>query len=154
MWIPSLLLLQRMAAALTQVGGSGAAVGPLEAVYFGLYTAPTGVLTPQSVITDITEATFVGYARIEAVWEAPYFGAAGLEYLESQNMRFTATNGNTPNVITGFFVADALTAGNLLFSAPLPVPGIPMGSAGASFSNVTRFGLDSTGNWGDYSTLS
>lgn len=153
MWIPSTLFLQRMANAMIDPLGSGASFGPLGNTWLGLYIQPTPVLNYASTMANITESTFGGYARIEAVWDQPYFGSGLLEYLEAQAMHWRSTDSVTPQVIKGLFFADALTVGNLLLSLPLPNQGVPMGVTGQSMTVLPRFALDSQGNWGDYTLL-
>jgi hypothetical protein len=152
-WIASLLFLQRMAAALVANQASGAYAGPLEAVYLGLYTNPTPVLNYNSTLANITEATFTGYVRKELVWDSAYFGAELYEYLEAGSLHWQPTDAVAPNVVTGLFIADAVSAGNLLLSGVFPPPGIPMSSSLNALTVIARFGLNSAQNWGDFTTL-
>lgn len=153
MWIPSLSFMRRSLLSIADPMLSGAVSGPLGAAWLGLYILPTPVLSYQSVMDDITEATFHTYSRKELVWDLPYFGSELLYFLEAASLHWQPSDSAVPNTITGLFVADAETDGNLLLSTPVPAPGIPMSTPLNALTIIARFGLDSSGNWGDFTSL-
>lgn len=53
--------------------GGGALTGTLSGAKIMLYTNAGYVWTPDSVLTDLTEAAYPGYARQTVAWDAPYF---------------------------------------------------------------------------------
>lgn len=88
-----------------------------------LYTARTAPITPQSTVSEFTEATFVGYAAVTMTFSAPLNlpAAAGVGVLSTGNFIAGALTA-TQNVI-GYWIDD--TAGNFYgaedFSAPVPI---------------------------------
>jgi hypothetical protein len=121
-WQVVTLFMQRVAQALIEHSTSGPFNGPLEAVWMGLYQPPTPNIGIHSTLANITEATYDGYARQPVVWYPPILSSSGPETLYGQDLNFSPTGSVTPNGITGIFLADALTAGNLLMAAVLPAP--------------------------------
>lgn len=135
-------------AALTDHTASGSFNGPLESVYMGLYIAPTGGLSKSSTIANITEATYAGYARQAVTWYPPVVDAAGPETLNGQSLNFTPTGSTTPNTITGLFLADALTAGDLLAYMALPGIGVALSGPTQSLVAIPQFQLPFTPIYG------
>lgn len=148
MWTLSRIFLGRLMAWLVDLGNSGAPTPPLQIVYLGLYQAPTGTLTPDSVMSAITEANYTGYAREEVVWYPTYIDTTGPQTLEGASSHFAPTGSAVGNVITGVFLADALTGGNLLMSAVLPVPGVPLNGPSTAMTVDAIFQMAYTANYG------
>jgi hypothetical protein len=96
--------------------------GPLAFVWVGLYQAPTSPILPTSTLASITEATYDGYARQEVVWNPEFISQAGLVTKKGQNMYFSPSDATVPNLITGVFLASALSGGSLIAAAVAPVP--------------------------------
>lgn len=122
MLVPSYALLNKLLTQSIQHAVAGPFSGCLDGVFIGLSVAPTTGLTPSSVLAAIHEATFTGYARQAVVWHPPYIESGGAEAIVSSSTYWTPTDGVTPNTITGMFLADALTNGNLLASEQFAVP--------------------------------
>jgi hypothetical protein len=127
MWIATRYLLNLMLMELAEQTGSGASLGPLFNCYVGLSTAPTPPPTSITHMSDITEANYTAYARQLVVWYPPFIQAAGPYALEGHSLNFQPSDGVTPNVITGVFLADALAGGNYLCglslgAVPVPLP--------------------------------
>lgn len=88
--------------------------GPLDNVFVGLYTAGPAA-GPGVVLGDLTEATFTGYARVEvANWSAAYVTSDGKVTIDGNNVHFSPSDAVTPNIVIGWFIATASTAGTLL----------------------------------------
>jgi hypothetical protein len=123
--------------------------GVLDGVFIGLGQAPTGTIKPSDTLAAITEADFDGYARLALTWKGPYIDPAGAAKIQADGNYFACTDATKPNQITSMFVADALTAGNLLFSEVLPGGPIWMNALGNAFSLSVLFQLPVGVNYGD-----
>lgn len=148
MWTPSLKYLHDLMVVSAQAA-AGAVAGPLHGAYLGLFISPTPILTPASVMADIAEATYTGYARQALVWGSPYISAAGPEALDATGLIFQPTDAVTPNTALGMFLADAATVGNLIASVRFPPPGVPLPDQFHALQIVGRALLDFNANWGD-----
>lgn len=92
----------------------------LSTTYVGLFTNFTAatVMGQTQTMANVTEAAFTGYARqalAAATWGAPAAGAVGRKVTYPQITFPTAGSG--PTTVNGFFVADALTAGKVIYMA-------------------------------------
>lgn len=150
MWVPTQRMLSLLAAAAVEHVVSGNYSGPLYTAYLGLCIAPTPAFTPLSVIGSLTEATYTGYARQQIVWGSTYVSSTGLQVIPGGSLVYQPSDAVTPNVITGAFLADALTTGNLLAGLLFPSPGFSLPNAASALEMVVRWGFDFSGNWGDY----
>lgn len=148
MWTLTYPLLAAIMAAITEHASSGPFNGPLEAVYLGLYIAPTTTIHPNSLLSAITEATYDGYARQEIVWFPTYQDNAGPQALEGQSLYFSPTDATVGNVITGLFLATAETGGVLLAAQALGGIGYPLNGPTSALVVVPAFQLDPTANYG------
>src|SRR6516164_9193450 len=114
MLIPVTKLLQELLVCATQAS-SGAVAGPFESCYLLLFSGqPT--LTADTLITDLTEAVYTGYAR-QAIGTlgAPYISSDGSAAQDSGVLQFQPTSSPTQtDYITGWALVSASTAGNLL----------------------------------------
>lgn len=144
-------MLQLACAGLNEHVASGSYSGPLYGAYLGLGVAPTPPFTELSVIGNVTEPLYTGYARQAIVWGTTYETAGQLQVLPAGSLTFQPSDAVHPSTITAVFIADALTAGNLLAGLLLPTPGVPLADATAALTLLVRFGMDYNGNWGDYS---
>lgn len=102
-----------------------AAVGPLDGTKIGLFTAVAGGLTPDTVIADLTLATYTGYAAQAMTWSAVFADPDGSFATDSGLHVFQPTDAVTPNVVSGYHVTN--TAGTVLlfaemFAAPISLP--------------------------------
>lgn len=140
-----------LAAKLLQAAIDHAIAGPfsgaLDGVFVGLSIAPTGTLAPNSPFTAIHEAGYTGYARQPVVWRPPYIETGGANAVQSAQTYWTPTDSVLPQTITGMFVADAITAGNLLLSEMFAVPQ-PLGGPQNAFSLALIFALAANSNYG------
>jgi hypothetical protein len=153
MWVPTQRLLQLAAAGLINHTASGNYDGPLRGAYLGLCIAPTPAFTELSTISSLTEATYTSYARQAIVWGTTYESAQDLQVIPAGSLVFQPSDAVTPNVITGVFMADAVSAGNLLCGLLFPGGGYPLPNAQSALEIAARFGLDFQGNWGDFAVL-
>jgi hypothetical protein len=127
---------------------SGAYSGPLYQPYLGLYTAISPSASPDSVMANITEASFTGYARLQnTTWSGPSYAAAGLAEILTQLLEWTPTDGAVPQNIAGVFWADALTAGNLLGVDPFPSP-FPLPDQFSTLAWVGKLALQLAADYG------
>lgn len=141
MWVVTKYLLNLMLLELAEQTGSGASLGPLFGCYVGLETAPTPPPSADTKMSDVTEATYTGYARQLVVWYPPFIQAVGPYALEGHSMNFQPSDGVTPNVITGVFLADALTAGRYLCGMSLGSVAVPLPDASTSMIVDAVFSL-------------
>lgn len=85
--------------------------------------------TDATVIADLTEADFTGYARIDLDgWTAAFLNAANIAEMRETLRTFTATGGATANTIYGYFILDA--GGNLMAVQRNPAGGQVINGAG------------------------
>ncbi len=140
-------LLTKILAQLIEHAVAGPYSGALDGVFIGLSKPPTGTLTSNSPFTAITEANYDGYARQPIVWRAPYVEIGGAISLQSAQTYWTPTDTLIQNTINGMFVADALTAGNLLASEIFAVPQ-PLAGPQNAFSLALIFALGANNNYG------
>jgi hypothetical protein len=79
------------------------------------------VVTPATLIGDLTEATFAGYVAKTLTWAVgPYLNPAGQAEIQNGSVNWTPTDSVTPNAIYGYWVEDA--AGNLLWAENFTTP--------------------------------
>jgi hypothetical protein len=125
MWVVTQYFLQQFLDAVADLVDSQSSSPPLNACFFGLFTAPTGSLSNTTVLADITEANYDGYARQLVTWYPPFISAAGPYLLAAHSQAFTPTDSTVPNTITGCFLASAATGGVYLCGTsilPTPIP--------------------------------
>jgi len=86
-----------------------------------LYTALANPIGPNSVLSDFTEANFIGYSSKTAAFNPAYINAQGQAVSDSPLLQWQPTATTTPNVVLGFYVTDSASA-ILLWAGPLPNP--------------------------------
>lgn len=128
MWTVTIAFLSLVLDQLAANGISVSSAAALQGLYFGLGISPTAAPTPTTQMSDITEATYTGYARQLVSWYPPFIEASGPFLLEGHSLKFTPLDAVTPNVITFAFLADALTGGKYLMGTLLPGGGINLGN--------------------------
>jgi len=103
--------------------------------------------TDQTVLADLTEANYDGYARQAShTWGDVFIDPNGLYSEQAQQLVFSPTGSDTMNTIYGLFVVGSDSAALLAvepFDSPVPLTG--------PLSNLTitlRVGADRTGKWG------
>jgi hypothetical protein len=148
MWVVTKYMLELMLLELAEIASSLSALGPLDVVYVGLATAPTPPPTNVTKMSDITEATYTGYARQLVVWYPPFIEAAGPYALEAHSMNFNPLDAVTPNTITGVFLADSLTGGNYLCGMSLGANAVPLPDSTRSMIVDAVFSLPFTNTYG------
>lgn len=78
--------------------------------------------TPSSILSDLTLATFPGYADVTALtWGAAYIAADGTVHITAPSQQFDCTGSATPNIIYGYMIVDAGIT-TLYGAERLPVP--------------------------------
>lgn len=148
MFVPTTFFLQKLLAQLIDHAVAGPFSGVLDGTYVGLGQTPTGTLQPNQGMSAITEANYDGYARVPVTWKGPYVNPSGSSTIQSDGSYFVPTDSTVQNTITSMFVADALTAGNLLLSMVLPNGPIFMTGPQTAFSLSLLFQLQATNNFG------
>lgn len=111
--------------------------GPLSPTLLTLrlMSAPA-VLSRNTVLTDLAEATFDGYAAVSpVVWLSTYQLATGAYVLQSQITQFLATGNVVLNTLYGWWIETSADSGKLLVAELFPAP---IGEFGLGFSlNLT-----------------
>jgi hypothetical protein len=148
-YVPTNFFLQKLLTQLIDHAVAGPYSGLLDGTYLGLGQQPTGTLNPTQGLSAITEATYDGYARLPLTWHGPYQPQIGQATLQADGSFFAPTGSVVTNQITSMFVADALAAGNLLFSEVLPGGVIPMIGVTSGFGLAVLFQLAFGNNYGD-----
>lgn len=100
-----------------------AVAGKLNGVKIGLYTNNV-TWNKNTVLTDVTECTFTGYAKVAVTWTTPFRATDGTYRVSSGLNVFQPTAASTETAV-GYFITD--TAGTVLlggdaFPAPVPLP--------------------------------
>lgn len=128
-----------------------AALGRFDpaAVFVGLYQGIAAGISRERLLADLTEATYTGYAR-QAVgaWSGAYVSPSGLILVDGPALFFSPADAVTPNTILGWFMADALVAGNLLAIEQLDNP-VPLPNALTQLTIVARFGMQHSVTYGE-----
>jgi len=122
------------------------------AVFVGLFTA----IDDQSyntVIGDVTEPTGDPGTRVAVTtWGVASIMADGRSVRNAPDVTFRPADDTEATVVLGWFLADALTAGNLLqfgfFDEPIPLP-----DETASVTVVARLTVDPLGRWDATATI-
>jgi hypothetical protein len=140
-WTVTTALLLRVAQWLIDAGATSPGQGPLYAAYIGLCQTGTPGFTQNTLLSQVTEANYDGYARQEIVWYPPYISTAGPQTLEGGSLFFMATDQNASNNITAVMLVSALTGGVLLAGAALPSPGVVLGPSSAALKVIPEFQL-------------
>jgi hypothetical protein len=148
-YVPTNFFLEKLLAQMIDHAVAGPFSGVLDGLFLGLGQIPTGTLNPNQGISSITEATFDGYARLAVTWSGPYTDGMGQQAIQSHSIYFTPTGSTTPNTITSMFLADALTAGNLILSEVLPGGNIILNGPTTAFGMSVVFQLPNGSNYGD-----
>ena len=148
MWVVTKYMLALMLSELAEIAGSGSSLGPLAGCYVGLVTAPTPAPTNITKMSDVTEATYTGYARQLVVWYPPFIQAIGPYALEGHSLNFQPVDGETPNVITGVILCDSLTGGNYLCGMTLGAVPVPLPDQTRSLIVDAVFSLPFTQTYG------
>ena len=108
--------------AVMKQAATGAVAGPLNGSFIMLATAITDN-GPDTVLTNLTEATFTGYGRIAAgTWGPGYRDQQGRSCTDSAEALFQPTDSLNPNAIVAVCLVSAATAGTLLAYEVLPQP--------------------------------
>jgi hypothetical protein len=114
----------------------------------GLISAPFAGNPSLGLVSQITEATYPGYARQGLGTSSVTFtGADGNQYVEFSTVRFQPTGSSTPNTIYGLFY----TPGNSTTTIwSVDALSSPVGFSGSSnqLTITPRQGLNPGGNFG------
>ncbi len=115
---PTLNLLEKLASSSIATG----AVYDPASTYVGLYTA--AVLNGlNTVMANLTEAAYTGYARkLASPWAGPYQLLSGGIFYQGSLLKFVGPSDATGQTVSGFFLADAATSGNLLYYVSFTTP--------------------------------
>lgn len=149
MYTPTTFFITKMLAQLIDHAIAGPFNGVLDGAFLGLGQFPTQSLNPKQDLSAITEATYAGYARQPVVWHGPYAKGNYDQAIQSAALFFTPTGSGVSNQITSLFLADAITAGNLLLSEPLPGGPIFLNNPDNTFSLSLVFQMLTGTNYGD-----
>lgn len=86
---------------------SGNYDGVLRGAKMLLYTAVTGGETVDSVLADVTECDFTGYAQQAVTWAGPYASMGSGYELVGSLTNWSPSDGVTPNVALGWGLVDS-----------------------------------------------
>jgi len=94
-----------------------------------LYTAIASTLSPATVLADLTEATFTGYAGVSlsAAFAAQTKIIDGQYGISTGNLSFACTGGS-PQTVIGYYVSDGT---GVIFAEQFPA-GVVMSNGGPS----------------------
>jgi hypothetical protein len=134
--------------ALANLVAAGGVFDPAT-IFVGLYQGIAPPAGPESVMANLTEATYTGYARQALTpWTSPYNASVGFVTIDGPALHFTPADGVVPNTILGWFIASAAVGGTLLAIEPLATPA-PLIDADSTLSIMPRFAIDPTASFGD-----
>lgn len=135
----------KLDAALGDLIATGATFDP-AAVFLGVATAiePGGLAT---LLSDLTQATGAMATR-QAVtaWGDTMHLVDGSSAVEGPLMTFAPASSSESQTLVAWFLADALTAGNLI-AYGLIDPAVPLPDQYNSWNIVLRLTLDPNGQW-------
>lgn len=114
MWVMTAYLLNLLLLAFKGTAGSSGSIGPFQTCWVGLLVNPTPQLSSATKLSDVTEASYPGYARQLVVWYPPFISAEGPYLLEGHSQIYTPTAFGSPQNITGVMICDAPVGGNYL----------------------------------------
>lgn len=149
MYVPTTAFIIKVLAALIDHAIAGPYSGPLDGLYLGLSKNPTPTLNPSQGLASITEANYDGYARQAVVWHGPHSLGTYDQAIISGSLNFVPTGSVVGNQIVGMFLADALTAGNLLLSELLPNGPVFLNTPDNLLALAVNFQLLTATNFGD-----
>lgn len=149
MWVPTDYFFEQALLELSENSPSSPFIGVLAGAYIGLGVAPTPGLSRGTVLSQITEANFPGYARQPLTWRLPYFGTNGLWNLEAGCVHWQPTGSLAGNLCTLSFIVTAISGGQLLMASIFTPPGEDLSNVQDALTVVARFGMDPLANWGD-----
>lgn len=130
--------------AAANVVASVAALGILNAAKVGLFTN-TPPLTENTVLADLTQPTFAGYALQAITWSAPFQQPDGSWACQGGLYTFQATDDLTPTVVTGVFVVSG--AGTVLYLAEMANPPVNLPTSAQAMLVSPQIALGNNG-WG------
>lgn len=116
------------------------------ACWMGLYTAINnqGVNT---VLADLTQATGAMATRQPlGAWGSVHHKSDGRSVVDNIPILWSPASSSESQTVQGFFIADALTAGNLICFEPLANP-LPMPDQFALLTIIFRLVADPMANW-------
>lgn len=148
MWSVTQAFLIRWLQWLSSLGTGSPQHGPLWATWIGLYQAGTPPVVQGSTQSSIIEASYDGYARLEAVWYPVYQSSGGLVTLQSGSLFFQPTDALKSQTITGVFLNDSPTGGTLFAGQGLPNPGQVLSSPLTILKVIPAIGLGYGPNYG------
>lgn len=115
-------------------------------VFVGLYIAGPTPSPPVDVtaftLPDATDAPAVAVTT----WSDPYLLLDGRWAIQSPSIVFRLPDDTNAFTATGWYLADALTAGNVLGWEPIP-GGVGLPDEFHEVTLVVRIALDKAGNW-------
>jgi hypothetical protein len=108
--------------------------GPFTVMTLGLYANQVN-LTRQTILSDLTAASFTGYAAVAGItWSASYIDVDGSALALAESEVFIATGSTIANTIYGYYFTDAAVT-NLLIAYALAVP-VGIGLTGQAIAVV------------------
>jgi len=137
--------LQMLEGVASDLRKTGATFDPAT-TYVGLATAVVnnGVNT---VLSNLTEATYTGYARaLGSPWAGPYQLNTGSTYFQGVMNKFVGPSDDSGENIVAFFLVDAETAGDLLYFVVLDTP-VGLFSTLDALDVMLRIEQDAAANW-------
>jgi len=126
LWQVTQIFLIRWLQWLSEAGGVSPGIGPLDKVWVALGLAGSPNVGPFTQLSDLTEASYHGYARQQVAWYPVYQSTDGNVTLEGGSLFFAPTDSVLSQTVSLIFLVDALTGGTLLAGAAIPLPGVVM----------------------------
>jgi hypothetical protein len=134
-----------LAEAMTAITATGAVFDPTK-VFLGIATAITPNGIDESIADIIPAPGTLAPLQEVTTWGPKYLSKNNLETVDSGIHTFSPTTPTDQATIVGWYLMDALTGGNLLSYAFLPVPVFLAGPQNI-LSIVLRLTLDPAGIW-------
>jgi hypothetical protein len=133
--------------ALTSFTGASGGMLPDPGTLIDLIASLAAPMTPDTVIGDITKASFVGYTSSQALggWSAPYLDQNGNPTMEATPVSWTPSGSTGSQNVIGYYVHN--TSSGFIYGEMFDTP-IPMTGILSLCTVIPRFSLPREGDYG------
>lgn len=137
--------------ALANLAAGGGCMDP-AATWVGLIKQMLSPFTPDTDMTQVVEADYVGYARLPIVaFTAPYNEGDSMSAIRGNLKEFRPSDGTNPNDIVGFFLSDSVDGAgtNNLLGVEMFDVAVSLLDALSQLSISPQIALDSNNDMGE-----